>query len=488
MRIVDWKGLALVIIVLLCVGAGEVRAQACIASTPAQPSLRNLYCAGVNFCANTPGGAGALRISSLGGKSCGACFTNANDVWTCPYAPPGQVCVAGSYTNAVGVRPITTCKAGYSEWAYGNHGTCIDNYSLAEDADAEANGKRIVRDTDTGNILRVEQNGLPIAQFGDYDEFGRAGWYDDGTGRVTVTWPAGGACLFSALTVSDWTSTFSWGDLDHVSSIGAPVGHRPAHYDFGYYSDGALMTASSYVALYGSTVLTARRYAEDGTQIAIKNTFLPPTAAATAPGTTAAVTPAPANPLLQPKVSVARVTPGGPLGVRLLGPLGMVFPSQWIAEQIGRFYMNVHAAAVNNDTTKERCDAKLIAENRACRKFWTDRGLDPYDLPTDDLKMMHITCQKSALSNHDKCMNGIEPPLLALPFSGDVGNQANIDCYKMHARDKNSCRVAAKIKYAATGGAFPTMYQTDLLGCIVSAQRRLEQCKAGVALSDLLLP
>jgi hypothetical protein len=387
--------------------------------------------------------------------------------------------------------PNGRCKAGDRLAVIPGGYGCWDKYALAEnDANASA-GLITIRDQQTGTITEIQQAGTfaPVVKFKDYDKFGRPWGYNPGTGWVTVTWPAGGACLFSAITVSDWTSTFAWGDLDHVSSIGGHVGHRPAHYDFGYYPDGDLMTAASYVALYGSTVLTARRYAEDGTQIAIKNTFLPPaTTAAAVPGGTEAATPAPANPLLQPKVAVARVAPGGPLGARLLGPLGIVFPSQWIGEQIGRFYMNVHAAVVNNNTTKDKCDAQLFADNRACRKFWTDRGLDPYDLPTDDLKIMHNRCLRSALSNHEKCMDGVEPPLLELPFAGDVGNQANIDCLKNHARDKNSCRQAAQAKYAGSGGAFPTMFQVDLLGCIGSAQRRLAQCQAGQPLSDLLLP
>lgn len=438
----------IVLAAVLALASTASQAQQCTASPPAQPATHNSYCAGTGYCASTPDAAAALRIASgnisVPGMTngpiacqakfaaCGSCFAGVNDGWVCPYALVSNICTynsacsPNSYSDALGVWPVATCKAGYSEWQYGNPGKCIDNTSLAEDVDAAANGNRIVRDPETGNILRVERNGLDLVQFGGYDQYGRPGWYAAGaygvSSRVTVTWPAGGACLFSALTEHGWTTTFTWGDLDHVKGIGSSLGSRPVRYAFEYYPDGDLLTASSYLQLYGSTLLTARRYDENGTQIAVKNTFLPPTttAAAVAPGTAAAVAPGAApDPFFQPKVSVARPVPGaGPLGARVLGPLSLLYPAfDYLGKQIGRFYVNASNIAADKKELSIKCTNELESNYAACakrvdEKYRNDGPMDWTIEAQEDL----AACNASAREIFQACIEERAKPPLRMPL------------------------------------------------------------------------
>lgn len=400
-----------------------------------------------------------------------------------------QTCVA-----TTPVQPVISpgkCAQGYT-LQYGVLGEeCIDNYSRAQDAAVLETGISYRRDGH-GNVQSVwkrdpatGQFSDHAAEFGGHDEFGRPGWYFERDGVVVaLEWPAGGACLPSSMTSFGWRSDLTWSDSERVQSIVTPLLSRRASYLFNWYPQGGLHMQTADLPISNARLQITRAFDEDGGQSGGSYKFLPAeptTSAALAPGA------APPEPRLQPKV-VVRPVAGVPLGARLLGPLSLLYPLfDLLGQQIGRFYAN--AMASSDQTLNDSCAAQMRGDYAACRKFWSDLGLDPENLPTDDLKVAHLRCTQSARERQKDCMAGVVPPLLNIPDRDRVvGNQAHLDCYKLHASDKEACRQATQAKYAGSGGAYPTLYALDLYGCILSAQRRLAQCQAGQPLSVLEFP
>lgn len=338
-----------------------------------------------------------------------------------------------------------------------------------------------------GNPTRIEHPvGTVVATFGDYDGFGRPGWYDDGVNRVTLTWPANGACLFSSLTANGWTSQFSWAAQDEVATLSTAVYSRPGIYSADYYPDGKLHDVWLRLELTGMQLLYSWTYSEPGELLATTRHTLPlpvPVSAAATEAAAVAADPLVPDARFQPKVVIVRpVGIQGGAALELFGPLSVLYPTfDYLGRQIAQFYM--HASASNDEALNDKCALQQIGDERACKAFWSDRGLDANNLPTSDTRAWHHDCMRSARERFKECMSGVARPLdLRLPFSAAVGK---LDCERDLATDIARCRVRANELYQV-GTPYPHLREAGLFDCVVNSatNERFAQCHAGIPLAN----
>jgi hypothetical protein len=302
---------------------------------------------------------------------------------------------------------------------------CIDQYTQAENDAAIANDVLIERD-EVGNILKVSERKSmrPLATFGDYDAAGRPGWYSDGMATVSVSWAAGNSCLFTALTSLDWTTRFSWGDLDHLAGVDVPVSSNTvASYLFSYL-DGELSGVVSKTPVSPWATSTVTQVWAQGALVSSNKVTTAVPALVPSPTTSAlsahtAAASVAADPFFQPKVKVLpAAVPGGPAQIEVLGPLSLLYPVfDYLGRQIARFAVNMNAASVDSQTN-QKCLDNLNQDYATCEQAVDDKyrptfGSGPWP---PEAAAERRECDKSARERYAACIAGQALPALRLPL------------------------------------------------------------------------